>query len=91
MDYDKEIDGLAAETLAIQTAMAHILEQLAQTDQRLAAAIKRGFDHAASDIEDLAIKLGKLASPDHTVQALLIIEQLRTATLGEPDEPKHGV
>jgi hypothetical protein len=50
-----------------------------------------GFNAAASFLEHRAIQLGKAASPDHTVKAVAIVEQLRTATLGKPDKPKHLV
>jgi hypothetical protein len=91
MDYEHEINSLAAETLAIQTLLTHVLGRLAQADPQMYAAIKAGFDDAASDAENTAIKFGKTASPHHIVKALGIIEALRTATLGNPDKPKHGV
>lgn len=90
MDRESEIIALNAETLAIQTVLTHVLDQVAKPDIRIAAAIRRGFDHAANDVEDIAIKLGKTASFDHTVKALAIVEYLRAATLGNRDKPKHG-
>jgi hypothetical protein len=87
MDYDQEIHALAAETLAIQTILAHVFDQIIRLDARFGPAIKQGFDNAASDVEDLAIRLEKAASP----HALRIVENLRAATLGKPDKPSHGV
>ncbi len=91
MDHDKEITALAAETLALQTILTSVLNRLGATDPRIGEAIRGGFDDAASFVENMAIKFGKSASPEHSVKALGIVEQLRTATLGEPDKPKHGV
>jgi hypothetical protein len=90
-NHQVEIESLAAETLALQTILAHVLDQVAKVDVRIAAAIRKGFDDAADDTEDIAIKLGKSASPDHTVKALGVIEYMRTATFGYQDKPKHGV
>ena len=91
MNCAHEIESLAAETLALQTVLAHILDRIARVDRSLAIAIQQGFDDAASDAEHIAIKLGKSASPNHIVKSLAIIEHLRTATLGNPDKPKHAV
>jgi len=91
IDYEAEITALAAETLALQTVLVHVLGRLAVLDAGLADAIKFGFDDAASDAESTAIKFGKSASPDHMVKALHIVEELRTATLGNPDKLKHVV
>jgi len=44
MDYDKEIKLLAAETLAIQTVLGHVFQEVAMVDSRIAAAIRRGFE-----------------------------------------------
>jgi hypothetical protein len=91
MDYDHEINSLAGETLAIQVVLASVLREISKIDRRLFDAIKLGFDDGASKIEDTAIRLGKAASPDHLVKAIRIVEELRTATLGNPDKPRHGV
>ena len=91
MDYEREINMLAGETIAIQNILAQVLYRISLIDDRHHAAIKQGFSDATSTVEHLAIKFGKKASPDHLVKAIDIIETLRTATLGEKDEPRHGV
>jgi hypothetical protein len=91
MDYKREIESLAAETLALQNVMAHVLHRVSKIDPSLAAAIKLGFDDAANGVESVAIRFGKSASADHAVKAIRIVEQLRAATLGDPDKPKHAV
>jgi hypothetical protein len=91
MPANKEITSLAAETLALQAILTHILGRICQADDRLASAVRGGFDEAASEIEDLAIKFGRTASADHVAKALGIVETLRAATLGEPDQPKHAI
>jgi hypothetical protein len=91
MAIEDEINALAAETLAIQVLLAHVLDRVASADLRIAAAIRAGFDDAANDIEDTVIKLGKAASPDHAVKALAIVEYLRAATFADKDRPKDIV
>ena len=44
-----------------------------------------------SHVEDVSFKLGKAASSGHTVKALAIVEDLRAATFGNNDKPKHVV
>jgi hypothetical protein len=91
MNYDAEINSLSAETLAIQAVLANVLREAGKADPILRDAIRLGFDKAASMVEDIAIRLGKAASPDQSVKAIRIVEELRTATLGNPDKPRHGV
>ena len=91
MDHEREIYGLSAETLAIQRIVACVLSRIAIINPAFDSAIKLGFNDAASEIENMTFKFGKAASPDHLVKALAIVEQLRTATLGHPDKPTHGV
>jgi hypothetical protein len=91
MDHDAEINGLSAETLAIQVVLAHILDRVARIDPRFAHAIKTGFDNAANDVENIAIKFGKAAAPGHTVKALAIVESLRAATFGNQEKPRGGI
>jgi hypothetical protein len=91
MNYDAEINSLSAETLAIQAILANVLREIGKADPMLRDAIKLGFDDAASMVENIALCLGKAASPDQSVKAIRIVEELRTATLGNPDKPRHGV
>jgi hypothetical protein len=91
MDHDLEIIALSAETLAIQTLLAHVLERIAKVDPQLDSAVRSGFDDAANDAENMAIKFGKAANAGHTVKALAIIEALRTATFGNTKKPRAGV
>ena len=91
MDHDEEIAALGAETLALQAILTNVLLQLGKEDVILALAIRRGFDDAANEIEDLAIRLGKAARPDHVVKAVRIIEELRAASVSDRDKPRYGV
>src|SRR5262249_21246593 len=91
MDTDQEIIALHAETLAIQAALTHVLHELSALDPRFAAAIAKGFDQAARLAEDMAISAGKTVPPEHLVKTVRIIEDMRTATLGRHDKPRHGV
>jgi hypothetical protein len=91
MNTDNEIQSLHAETLALNWIIAQVLRRIAQSDQKLADAICRGFNDAASDIENLAIRAGKAASPDHLVKALRIVEELRSVTVGDKNKPRNIV
>jgi hypothetical protein len=91
MDYEREIQRLSAETIAMQWTITSVLEELQKLDPAFRAAIARGFDNAASGAEHMAIQAGKDASPEHLVKAIEIIETLRTAVLGKHDKPRHGV
>ena len=85
MDYDKEINRLAAETLALQTLLVALLSRLDPN------AVATTFDDAANFLENLAIKFGRAASPDHVVKALEIVERLRANTLSNHEKPTHGI
>ena len=91
MDYDREINSLAAETLALQAILSSVLDRISRDDPRAREAIKLGFDDAASYVEHIALKLGSISPPDHAAKALQIVEGLRTMTLGKPDKPQHSV
>jgi hypothetical protein len=84
-----KINVLSGETLAIQAVISHVFGHMAVVDPRIADAIRTAFDDAASFVEDTAIKLSKKAAPGHAVKAILVVEQLRTATLADQDKPKH--
>ena len=84
MDYDSEITSLAAETLAIQFAITNVLYEIKLLSPQLADAIGRGFDHAASQVENMAIKAGKTVPPEHLVKALGIVEELRSRIARPP-------
>ena len=86
-----EIYALSAQTLAFGAIITNVFYQLGKADPRFAAAIRQGFDDAASLVENFAIEKGKAASPEHTVKALRIVEELRAASLGNHDKPRHGV
>jgi hypothetical protein len=68
MDYDKEINALDAETLALNPL--------------LRPAIVEGFDQSADEADSVAVRFGKSASSEHTVKAIRIIEEMRAVVLG---------
>ncbi len=87
-----EIQQLAAETLAIQTVLAHILEELVHDEPRLRESVRKGFDHAASDLEQIAVARSKGGNVlPQVTKALQVIESLRTMSLGNQGKPKHAV
>jgi hypothetical protein len=87
----REIASLAGETIALQWIITQVLSEIRRDNPTLTEPIKRGFDNAASYVEQYAISVGKMAMPEQSVKALRIVEELRTATLGDHDKPRHGV
>jgi hypothetical protein len=90
MDSEKEIRALAAETLAFSIIVGSVLSTLAK-DASLRAAIIAGFDQAADIADSVAVRFGKTASPEHTLKALSIIEEMRAMVLGDEGKPKNLV
>lgn len=90
MDHEKEILALSAETLALSYVIGNVLSKLARIPA-LRPAIIEGFNQSADVADGVAIQFGKSASPDHTVKAIRIVEEMRAMVLGDEDKPKHGV
>jgi hypothetical protein len=86
MDLEKEIHSLAAETLALNIALCNVLHKLLRDNPTLRPAVIDGFNQSADVAADVAIMMGKSASPEHTVKALLIIEEMRGVVLGDDKE-----
>jgi hypothetical protein len=88
---EQELMVIRAETLAIQAVLTSVLFELKLLDPTLADAIARGFDNAASQIEDRAIQAAAAVSSETLVKALSITEDLRTALLARQDRPHQIV
>jgi hypothetical protein len=88
---EHELMVIRAETLAIQAVLTNVLFELKLLDPTLADAIARGFDNAANQIEDSAIQAAKAVLSETLVKALGVIEDLRTASLGRHNKPRHIV
>jgi hypothetical protein len=90
MDTEKEINSLAAETLALSIIVGNVLSKLAR-DPSLRPAIIEGFNQSADVAESVAVQFGKASSPDHAVKALRIVEEMRAMVLGNEGKPKGSV
>lgn len=88
MNIEKEIHALSAETLAFSIIMGSVLSKLAG-NPLLRAAIAEGFNQSADVAETIAVKFGRSSSPEHTVKALRIIEEMRNMVLGNEGKPKN--
>jgi hypothetical protein len=86
-----DIENLSAETLALRTVFVALCFSLMRHDETMRGSISNAFDAAARFVEDVAIRHGKSASPEHTVNAIRIVEELRAAILGDKTKPRHGV
>jgi hypothetical protein len=90
-DVEREIHALAAQNLALQFVMLQALHRLSKLNSDNSEAIALAFEDAAGIVGSMAIHFGKAASPEHTVKALLIVEEMRVMVLGNQGKPKHGV
>ncbi len=90
MDTEKEIHSLSAETLALSIIVGNVLGKLAKIPT-LRPAVIEGFDQSLDVAESVAVQFGKAASPEHTMKAMRIIEEMRTVVLGVGDGPKRTV
>jgi hypothetical protein len=91
MTTEEQIRGLAAETLALQMLFVAVLRRLLVDRVMPKSVIAAALDEAANDIEHFAIMTGSKSAPTHSVESLRIVEQIRTAVLGDEQEPKHGI
>lgn len=84
MDYDKQIYSLSAETSALQGLLGFFLRRLARSDAQLARIIEESFEDAAAHAENVAVRFGVGASPEQTIKAGRIVEQLRELVFDIP-------
>lgn len=91
MKVESSINALSAETLALQTLFAELCHGLIGRDPVFRSVISDVFDHAANHLENIAISVGNKASPEHTVKAIQIVEELRTVVLGNMQKPRGPV
>jgi hypothetical protein len=89
-ELNAELDSLHAETLALQTILITLLIRMLATPH-VGAIVAPSLNEAANRLEDFAIMMGERASPGHVVKALEIVEQLRSATVGDSPKPRHDV
>ena len=75
----------------MQTILASVLFISEGQTANVQLAIQRGLDDAANRVEDIAIRIGKAASPEHIVKAIGVVEEIRAASLSDKDQPRHGV
>ena len=74
-DHKHEIERLNGELLAIRTLLFYFMDGATVSSPHL---VRTAFDNAADFIERFTISAGKTASPEHTVKALEIVEDLRS-------------
>jgi hypothetical protein len=86
-ELEHELASLHAETLALQMILIMLLSRRSATPL-VGQVVIPSLDDAANRVEDFAIALGDRASPGHVVKALAIIEQLRSAIVGDSSKPQ---
>lgn len=87
-EHKKQIEGLAAETMALQFILSGVLGKVIEAIPQAEPIIISAFDAAANAAERLSLERGK--SSGHMPKTLEIVEQLRTSVKGK-DRPRHGV
>ena len=68
---------LHGETLALQWLLACLARGLDRSDAIPAGTIENAFNCADEVLTEIALRVGKQASPEHTSGAIRIVEQLR--------------
>lgn len=91
MDIQSTLNGLGAETLALQTMFAKLARNLSELSPAHAQAVRGMFDESSDFLEQFAVIAGKSASPEHTIKAIRIVEEIRSNVVGDPNQPRHGV
>ena len=73
----REIERLSGENIALQTLLFSLMHALVSNGGLPNSDAERVFDAASSFLEGQAIRLGRKASPEQTLTALRVVEQLR--------------
>jgi hypothetical protein len=87
-EHKKEIENLAAETMALQFILSAVLQNLIVANPDLASIILKSFDNAANAAEGLSMAFEK--DSGHMPKTLKVIEELRTTIKGK-DKPRSGI
>ena len=76
---------IAAELMAVQVILVLVLKRLTTVDRAMDTAIRSGFEDAADLAEQMAIKA---SHSKEAIEALRIIEKLRTGVFGDHQKPE---
>lgn len=87
MDYDREVRALAAETLALSAIIGAVCDRIARSSPEGREIIQAAFDDAAYFVEHVALVFGPTASPEQTLAALKVTEQIRAIALPGNEAP----
>ena len=79
--FDRNVNALAAEVLAIKTVIGQVLGRVHQLDPVLAAAIEGGIEDAQEVIRATATAAGKGTGAGKIVKAISTVDSLRKAVL----------
>lgn len=87
---DQSADNLQGYCLAHLTIITHLCRNLARMSPALEACVRKSLDEPASKVEDIAIRLGKGAPPELTIEALRIVEQVRSGVFSGEGKAGSG-
>ena len=84
-DHEKELDALAAETMALQTLFVGLCNALVRRGADMESVVVEAFDYAENIVTSGAIKAGKAGRASHTLKAVEIVEALRAGIVTDHD------
>ena len=89
--FDRNVNALAAEVLAIKTVIGQVLGRVHQLDPVLAEAIEGGIEDAQEVIRAGATGARKGTDSGTIVKAISTVDSLRKAVLTRSRNHVHGV
>ena len=75
-------DKLSADSLAHTLIITILCRNLVKISPEIAACVRESLNEAARKTDDIAIQLGVSARPEFTIEAMRVVEQIRTGVLG---------
>jgi hypothetical protein len=82
----EQIDTLKGQVLAAHIIIGFLCKALAGASLETRGIVERAFDDAANTAEHAALAFGKTVSSKHTVEALRLVEEMRSAIIDGLDQ-----
>ena len=89
--FDRNVNALAAEVLAIKTVIGQVLGRMHQLDPVLAEAIEGGIEDAQEVVRAGATRARKGTGAGTIVKAISTVDSIRKAVLTRSRNHVHGV
>jgi hypothetical protein len=79
----QQLDVLKGQVFAAHFVLGTLCQVVAESSPDGLALVRSAFDRAADNAELAAMTFGTIANPKHIVEALRIVEEMRSAVLRE--------